>query len=337
MAPPVLNAGTTMKLASSLPLGVALLAFGAGSLTVAQAATIDPFYAPSYSMTDLGSISGLPGPYGGLTVLAGDTNTLLIGGNANNSSGAIYSVGVNRDIDGHITGFSSGATLFSTAPYIDGGLSYGPDGVLFYAGYPTNQLGQIKPGSTTPDKIIDLADFGVTGSVGSMMFVPTGQPGAGLLKAVSYSTGAWYTLGLTPDGSGTFDVTSATYVTTIGGGPEGIAYVPTGSALFSSPSILVAEWGAGNVVSYEVDANGDPILSSKKMFISGLSGAEGALIDPVTGDFLFSTFGGGDHVVRVSGGFVAPPPPTGVPDGGSVVMLFGAALGALVALRRRCA
>ena len=46
--------------------------------------------------------------------------------------------------------------------------------------------------------------------------------------------------------------------------------------------------------------------------ITGLDGAEGALLDPVTGDFLFSTFGGGSRVVAVRG-FRAPaaqlPPP----------------------------
>jgi hypothetical protein len=39
--------------------------------------------------------------------------------------------------------------------------------------------------------------------------------------------------------------------------------------------------------------------------VTGLTGAEGALIDPVTGDFLFSTFGGGNKIIRISG-FVVP-------------------------------
>lgn len=43
------------------------------------------------------------------------------------------------------------------------------------------------------------------------------------------------------------------------------------------------------------------------MFLSNLTGAEGAAIDPVTGDFMFSTFGGGSRVVVVSG-FAAPVP-----------------------------
>lgn len=35
--------------------------------------------------------------------------------------------------------------------------------------------------------------------------------------------------------------------------------------------------------------------------VTGLNGAEGALIDPVTGDFLFSTFGSGNEVFKVTG------------------------------------
>jgi hypothetical protein len=43
------------------------------------------------------------------------------------------------------------------------------------------------------------------------------------------------------------------------------------------------------------------IPSTARVMVQGLSGAEGALIDPVTGDFLFSTFGGNNTVVRISG------------------------------------
>ena len=35
--------------------------------------------------------------------------------------------------------------------------------------------------------------------------------------------------------------------------------------------------------------------------MTGLGGAEGGTRDPVTGDFLFSTFGGGDRVLVVRG------------------------------------
>ena len=55
--------------------------------------------------------------------------------------------------------------------------------------------------------------------------------------------------------------------------------------------------------------------------ITGLDGAEGALLDPVTGDFLFSTFGGGSRVVVVRG-FRAPPPPLPPREAGKTVNAF---------------
>lgn len=59
---------------------------------------------------------------------------------------------------------------------------------------------------------------------------------------------------------------------------------------------------------FRPDANSDPILTSRRDFLTGLEGAEGATLDPLTGDFLFSTYGGGDRLVLVSG-FTEPPPP----------------------------
>ena len=35
-----------------------------------------------------------------------------------------------RDATGHVVGFSGNATVFASAPNIDGGLTYGPDGIL---------------------------------------------------------------------------------------------------------------------------------------------------------------------------------------------------------------
>ncbi|HZH98370.1 MAG TPA: hypothetical protein VEX38_05315 [Fimbriimonadaceae bacterium] len=64
------------------------------------------------------------------------------------------------------------------------------------------------------------------------------------------------------DGSGTYDVTGVTQTAVIGGGPEGFVYVPLGSALFANQSMLVSEYGNGSVAAYQIDANGDPIVSS---------------------------------------------------------------------------
>ena len=81
-----------------------------------------------------------------------DNNTLLIGGAANASTGVIDAVALTRDVNGNISGFGA-VTQFSTAPYIDGGLAFGPGGDQFYTAYPTNSLGEIKPGSTSPDDV----------------------------------------------------------------------------------------------------------------------------------------------------------------------------------------
>lgn len=297
------------------------------------APTIDPFYAGSYTLSSLGAVPGLPSEYGGLTFKPGDPNTILIGGAANVASGLIYSIGVTRNLAGHVTGFTGTATPLGTAgAFNDGGVVFGPGGVLFLARWPNNEIGEVKPGSTSEDLIVDLGAKGVAPSPGGLMFVPPGFPGAGQLKAVSWEGGEWYTLGLSLNGSGTYDVTTATLETTIVGGPEGMIYVPAGSPLFAFPSMLVAEWSAGNVVAYDVNANGDPIAASRKSFLAGLDGAEGAAVDPVTGDFLFSTFAGAPaDAVFVVQGFTPPPP---VAEPGTLFLLF-AGLAAGISLRRR--
>jgi len=284
----------------------------------------------SYTCDDLSTPEGVPGPLGGIAFL--NNNTILIGGAANQGGASIFSVGVVRGAGNHITGFSGPASLFAQAPFIDGGLAFGPDGVLFATGFPNNTLMQFKPGSAAPDKVIDLTALGVTSSVGTLQFVPDGFGGAGSLKIASFSGNTWYDVDLTADGLGTFDVTP-TLVTSVTGGPEGIVYISDANDGFDVDSILLAEWSVGRVGAYEIDANGDPILASRRDFMTSLSGAEGAIIDPLTGDFLFSTFGGGDRILVISG-FVAPEPPTpGIPEPATLA-LIGLGLLALARLRR---
>jgi hypothetical protein len=269
----------------------------------AHAQTVEPPFAGSYSFADIGSPPGVPASLGGLTLKAGTTDRLLIGGSANSAAGALYEIGLTRDGAGHITGFSGTATRVIDAAYNDGGVTYGPGGVLFLARWPANQLGQTRPGSAITDKVIDLGPLAVASSLASLQFVPAGQPGASSLKLASYSGGQWYDAAVTPDGSGTYNVGGVTAMpnSTLSGGPEGFVYVTPGSPQFGAPSLLVSEYGAGNVGAYQVDANGDPVIATRRTFISGLTGAEGAFLDPLTGDFLFSTFGGGSRVIVVRG------------------------------------
>ena len=293
-------------------LVAALLLAAAGS---ANGQTIQPPYDSIYTLTNLGSVPGLPTRYGGLTFLTGNPNVIVIGGLANVASGTLYSIGVTRNGSNHITGFTGTAAVFSEGQYNDGGVVFGPGNVLFYTRYPTNEVGEVKPGSATTDKVVALTPLGIGSSVGALNFVPGGFPGTGQLKIVSYNTGQWYTASFAPDGSGTYNITAPVLNTTIVGGPEGFVYVPAGSPLFpSGTSMLVAEYSNNVIGTYQIDASGNPVPASRAVFINGLSGAEGATIDPVTGDFLFSTFGSNNQVIVVQG--FAPPPtltPTATP------------------------
>jgi extracellular elastinolytic metalloproteinase len=275
---------------------------------VASAFRLEPPFDASYAIDEIGRPPGVPPRLGGLTLKAGTTDRLLIGGSANEDVGALYEVGLIRDASGHISGFSGTATRFADAAYNDGGVAYGPGGVLFlarYDGFGEAALGQTKPGSSSTDKLIDLEALGVAHSPGAVQFVPDGLPGAGRLKLSSWPGGQWYDAAVAPDGNGTYNLLNVSRVddSTLGGGPEGVAYVNPESPQFSAPSMLVTEFSARNVAAYELDADGNPVTATRRPFITGLNGALGAFIDPATGDFVFSTFEAGAGTVIVVRGF----------------------------------
>ena len=281
-----------------------------GSVSLFATPVLGSYYAGYYTLTNLGSVPGATNLYGGLTFLAGDPNTLLVGTHANYGDAAVDQVGVTRDSSGHITGFSGSASPVATAPNIDSGLEYGPGGVLFFTEYYTNQVGEIKTGSVAPDKTIALS---TGGSVGGLQFVPAGFAGAGNMVLIDYRTGEFSMVPLIPDGSGTYDMGAVLGSVTLPNGPEGVLYVPAGSSRFTNPSVLVAEYKAGDIVSYELDANGLPVLATRKVFLSGLDvtvgtdgGPEGAKVDPLTNDFLFSTYDG-SQILRLTANPVPEP------------------------------
>lgn len=285
-----------------------MVLFGTVGLHV-QAQTLQPPFDSSYTVFDLGPVPGLLAPNGGLAFLNGDPNTLLIGGEANTSNGKLYSIAVVRDAQNHIVGFTDVATVFAEAQFNDGGVVYGPEGVLFLARWPNNELGQILPGSAVTNKVIDLVPLGVVESPGGLNFVSPGFPGAGSFKLVSWPDGGWYTLQLAPDGTGTFDVTSATWETNIPGGPEGFVYITPGSPQFTDFSnVLVMDWTEDSISVYDVDGNGDPIPGTRTLFMTDVTGPEGATIDPLTGDLLFSFFTLSREEILVVRGFAPPPP-----------------------------
>lgn len=333
---------TSVTLWSTTRLSLAVSAIALLSQTAQAVPTVSAAYSADYSLTDLGPVPSLPLPYGGLTFKAGDPNTILIGGTANTAVGQLYSIGVVRGADNHITGFSGTATPFGTVgTYNDGGVVYGPNGVLFTSQWPVNKLGQTKPGSTVEDKVIDLAALGVAASHAALNFVPGGFGGALQMKLVSWQGGEFYTATYAPDGSGTFNVTAVAQedvdpstplvIDNLPGGPEGFVYISAGNPGFAANAMLLSEFSAGNVAAYDLDNNGNPLLTSRRDLVTGLTGAEGAAIDPLTGDFLFSTFGNEvDHVIVLTGFTKLPPP---LPEPGSALLLSLGLAG--LALQRR--
>jgi len=268
-----------------------------------HAQVVAPEFADNYTSFDLGSVPGVPTNYGGLMFSPDDPNVLLISGSANQVAAKVYAIPVNRDADGSVIGFGCevvAVPVYDT-PRIDGGLDVGPDGVIFYTTYSDNTIGQIMPGSTGPDRVISLGPLGVASSTGTLRFVPSGFAGAGRLKIVSYNASRWYDAEVSPDGDGTFDIAVSRGFVQLSGGPEGVVYIAAGNPQFAADSVLVSKYLANRVDAYEIDDNGDPIPSTQRVFVSGLTNAEGAAIDPLTGDFFFSTFGGGNRVIRVSG------------------------------------
>ena len=280
----------------------------------------EPF-AAAYSCVKLNTAPGVPFGWGGLTLKYDDPNTLLMGGHANLPTGRIYQIGVTRDADRHITGFTGAATVYPTANSTigqnnDGGVVFGPENVLFVTRFPNNQLEQSKPGSTDPDKVTNLSLIGIDSSVGSIGFVPSGFPGAGSMKIVS-AGGEWYQCDFVPDGNGTFEVISAFPRATLADTPEGIVFVPPGSPVFPANSVLINNWSTGKIVTAPLDANGDPIVANTQDVIVGFGVSEGPFIDPLTGDLLFWSANNGGSIFLVRG-FQVPstPGPTPTPTPG---------------------
>ena len=296
--------------------------------SVASAQTFGPDFVTDYTYVDLGTPAGLTPGLGGVNFKSGNNNVLLIAGHAYQATGDIWEVPITRDTSGHINGYAGGESLHATAPYIDGCLSRGPGGVMFYTSYPVNILGQIKPGSTAPDRqdVLTLMS-GVTSSMGGGGFVPAGFPGAGKLKVTSYTSDEWYELPLTPDANGTYIPGTAILRTALHGtgygGPEGAIWVHGGAPGFAVDSVVVSEHAEWQVAAYDCDGNGDPIAASRRVLLDNLVHADGAAIDPVTGDFVFTTQGGGDRVVVVRRNTVSTYCTAGTTSNGCVASISG--------------
>jgi hypothetical protein len=303
-----------MKSLRGAAVSVSLAALGGAGGLSAHAATLQPPFDATYSLVDLGSAPNVPTNFGGLFILPGQPNTLYLGGSANNSAGSLYAVPIARDSNGLITGFAGPGTRVADAPYNDGGIVPDPGGLISYAQWPTNVYAQIDLATGLVVNTIDLAPFGIASASAAVAFIPGGYPGAGGMRIASYGGGQFYSVAYSVRGRGLIHISAVTALpgSQLPGGPEGWAYVPLGSPQFSAPSMIVSEYAAGNVAVYDMDTSGNPVIASRRLFLSGLAGAEGAAIDPVSGSFIFSTFGGSNRVVVVRG-FATPPSATLTP------------------------
>ena len=277
---------------------------GTGAVSVTLAAE----YASFYTAYDLGPVPGMPaGHLGGCILADGDANTLLFAGDSESGTGGIYSIKLLRGACGHITGFSGSATKVADTPFVDANLLR-VSTTLLYSQWPANKLGVLPKGATAPSREIDLGPLGVDSSIGGVGFVPKGFTAEGQMRGVTWSAGNWVHLDLKPDGA-SWNVTGATKITTLPNGPGGFAYVPAGSPGFPKERIILSEWSADSVATYEVDGQGDPQPATRKPFFEKFTKPWGAYFDPATGDFLFLTWGPAPDRVFVVQGFSKPPPP----------------------------
>ncbi|MCE9577580.1 MAG: hypothetical protein K8W52_30805 [Deltaproteobacteria bacterium] len=275
-----------------------------------------PAFASAYAVYDLGPPPGVPSPLGGAVVKRGAPDTLLIAGASENANGAIYEIGVTRGACGHIIGWNGIATAVANTPYVDANLVYAPGGLLLYTEWPQFLIDQLPAGATAPTRTIDFTSIGMdaTGDSGpgGLGLVPPGLAAAGELRTVTWPLGRWHHVTTAPDG-GLLAMTAVTNTVTLPNNPGGFAYVPAGSPGFATQSIIVAEWVAADpamdrVAVYDADAQGDPVLGTRREFLAKFPRPWGAYFEPETGDYLFLSWGNGaaDRVYVVQG-FVPPP------------------------------
>lgn len=119
--------------------------------------------------------------------------------------------------------------------------------------------------------------------------------------------GEWSHLERDPDGE-LFTVYAPVKTATLPNGPGGFAYVPKGSPGFVEDHVIVSEWSTNTVGVYQANAQGDPGDGHPQELLHHLPAPLGRRLEPLTGDFMFLTWGAGVDRVYIVQGFKAPPP-----------------------------
>jgi hypothetical protein len=78
-----------------------------------------------------------------------------------------------------------------------------------------------------------------------------------------------------------------------------MVYVPQNAPLIGG-KLLIAEWSAGNLAIYDINANGDPLPATRQVIAGGAYGFGGGAVDPITGDIVF--FGGSGQLLILRNG-----------------------------------
>ncbi len=270
---------------------------------------IAPAFADLYTTYDLGPVPGIPADarLGGAVIQFDDPSSLLIAGYSEAANGQLYRVGVERGACDHIVAFSGQAVAIASTPYIDANLIYVQSGLLFYSEWPVNNLSQLLPGAAAPSRTTALTPLGVVSSIGGIGFVPPAYASAGEMRLLSWSGGEWAHLERQPDGE-LFTVSAPVQTAVLPNGPGGFAYVPEGSPGFVSNHIIVSEWSTNTVGVYQTNAAGDPDAATRADFFTTFPRPWGAYFEPLTGDFVFLTWGAAIDRVYVVQGFMTPPP-----------------------------
>ena len=271
-----------------------------------------PEFSGAYAGFVLGQVPGFPPSriLGGIAVAEDDAGTLLVAGDAETANGGLFQIGIVRGECGHIIAYDGEATLVTKAEYISHilVLSGGP---ILYSEWESNFLTQLVEGINTPLRT-DLGELTppVPKSVAGFGLVPPGLAAAGELRVLSWNTGDWYHVVRQSKGD-SFDFSDPTYISSLPDKSGGVAYVPAGSPGFAEPHVVITrpEEPEEHVVVYRVDAQGDPLLGSRKVLLDQLPLASNAYFDRVTGDLLLSTLEAkeGDRIYIVQG-FAEPPP-----------------------------
>src|SRR4051794_19600265 len=108
----------------------------------------------------------------------------------------------------------------------------GPAACFSLPAFRATSWGRSSPAAAPRIKTVQLSPLGVASSVGAITVIPAGFANAGKLMIASYNAGSYYLATPTADGSGTYNIGTATLGTTPGAGPEGFAYIAAGSPQF---------------------------------------------------------------------------------------------------------